>query len=88
MPRKATSTKPPAVKAAVLAKYEEGKPRAQIARELHIDRETVTRILTEFRDAVESSVPAAVLAVERRLEKGDANFALRYLKAAGVLDRR
>ena len=76
----ATSRKPPAVKAAVIAKYVEGKQKASIARELGVDRETVTRILNEpdIRDAVDASrrrvlelLPKAESAVEMQLDKGD-----------------
>jgi hypothetical protein len=53
----AASTKPPIVKAAVIACYREGKSKAQVVRGLRIDPETVTRILDEpgIREAVEAS---------------------------------
>jgi len=94
MPQKATSTKPPAIKAAVLARYVEGKPKAKIARELSIDRETVTRILDEpgIREAIEASrkrclelLPKAERAVERQLDGGDGDLGLRLLEKSGVL---
>ena len=94
MPQKTTSTKPPAIKAAVIARYVEGKPKAKIARELAIDRETVTRILDEpgTKEAIEASrkrclelLPKAERAVERQLDEGDGDLGLRLLEKSGVL---
>ena len=94
MPQNATSSKPPAVKAAVALKRGEGKSKAQIAREMRIDRETVTRILAvpEISEALEASrsrcvamLPKAERAVERRLSSGDGNLGLRFLEKSGVL---
>ncbi len=94
MPQNATSLKAPAVKAAVALKRGEGKSKAQIAREMKIDRETVTRILSEpeISEAIEASrsrcvamLPKAERAVERQLEKGDGDLGLRLLEKSGVL---
>jgi hypothetical protein len=94
MPQNATSLKPPAVKAAVALKRGEGKSKSQIAREMKIDRETVTRILAdpEINEAIEASrsrcvamLPKAERAVERQLEKGDGDLGLRFLEKSGVL---
>jgi hypothetical protein len=94
MPQKATSTKSPTIKAAVIARYVEGRPKARIARELEIDRETVTRILDEpgIKEAVEASrtrclalLPKAERAVERQLDEGDGDLGLRLLEKSGVL---
>ena len=94
MPQKPTSIKPPAVKAAVIARYTEGKSRAGIARELKIDRETVTRILDEpgVIEALESSrtrclrlLPKAEKAVETALDAGDGDLGMRFLERSGVL---
>jgi hypothetical protein len=94
MPQNATSRKPPAVKAAVIARFAEGKPRVAIAQELNVDRETVTRILNEpgIKEAVASSrarvlalLPKAERAVEQQLEKGDGDLGLRLLEKSGVL---
>jgi hypothetical protein len=94
MPQNATSTKPPAVKAAVLVRYAEGHSKAEIARRLRIDRETVTRILSEpeHKEAIEASrsrcvglLPKAERAVERQLDKGDGDLGLRFLEKSGVL---
>jgi len=94
MPQNATSSKPPAVKAAVALKRGEGKSKAQIAREMRIDRETVARILAEpeISEAVEASwlrcvamLPKAERAVERQLETGDGDLGLRFLEKSGVL---
>jgi hypothetical protein len=94
MPQNATSLKPPAVKAAVALKRGEGKSKAQIAREMRIDRETVTRILAdpEIHEALEASrsrcvamLPKAERAVERQLETGDGDLGLRFLEKSGVL---
>ena len=94
MPQNATSRKPAAVKAAVIARYVEGKQKAEIARELRIDRETVTRILNEpdILEAVEASrlrvlqlLPKAERAVERQLDGGDGDLGLRLLEKSGVL---
>ena len=94
MPQNATSRKPPAVKAAVIARYAEGKARAGIARELHVDRETVTRILNEpgIKEAVEASrarvmalLPKAERAIKQQLDEGDGDLGLRLLEKSGVL---
>jgi len=94
MPQKATSTKPPPVKAGVIAQYTEGKSRAAIARDLKIDRQTVTRILGEpgVAEAIESSrerciglLPKAERAFEAALDAGDGQLALRFLEKSGVL---
>lgn len=94
MPQNATSLKSPAVKAAVALKRGEGKSKAQIAREMRIDRETVTRILAEpeINEALEASrsrcvalLPKAEQAVERQLSSGDGNLGLRFLEKSGVL---
>lgn len=94
MPQNATSTKPPAVKAGVIARYAGGASRARIARDLQIDRETVTRILNEpeIKEAVEASrsrcmglLPKAEQAVERQLNEGDGDLGLRFLEKSGVL---
>jgi hypothetical protein len=96
MPQNATSLKPPAVKAAVALKRAEGKSKAQIAREMRIDRETVTRILGEpaIKEALEASrsrcmamLPKAERAVERQLDTGDGDLGLRLLEKSGVLTR-
>lgn len=93
MPQNATSTKPPAIKAKVIALYAEGQSKARIARKLGIDRETVTRILDEpeIKEAVEASrsrcialLPKAEQAVERQLDEGDGDLALRLLEKSGV----
>jgi hypothetical protein len=95
MPQNATSTKSPAVKAAVMVKFAEGRSRAQIARELRIDRETVTRILSEpeIEEAIEQArarcialLPDAVRAVKSQLRKGDGDLGLRFLEKMGVLN--
>jgi hypothetical protein len=66
----------------------EGKQKAQIARELRVDRDTVTRILNEsdIREAVEASrrrvlelLPKAERAVETQLDEGDGDLGLRRL---------
>lgn len=94
MPHNATSTKPPAIKAATIARYVEGQSKAEIARELQIDRETVARILDEpgIKEAVEASrmrcmalLPKAERAVERQLDDGDGDLGLRLLEKSGVL---
>ena len=94
MPQNATSNKPPAVKAAVLARYVAGDSKSKIARGLHIDRETVTRILSEpeYREAIEASrsrcvelLPKAERAVESQLDEGDGDLGLRFLEKTGVL---
>jgi transposase-like protein len=95
MPHNATSTKPPAVKAAAIARYVEGRSKAEIARELQIDRETVARILGEpgIKEAVEASrvrcmalLPKAERAVQRQLDEGDGDLGLRLLEKSGVLN--
>jgi hypothetical protein len=94
MPQNATSLKPPAVRAAVALKRAEGKSKAQIAREMRIDRETVTRILGEpaIKEALEASrsrcvalLPKAERAVERQLDTGDGDLGLRLLEKSGAL---
>lgn len=88
------SSKPPAVKAAVLIKRSQGVTKSQIARDLEITRPTVNAIIEESDlDRQLSSgvllcstlIPKAIGVVDQRLEKGSEAAAFRLLEGIGVL---
>lgn len=88
------SNKPPAVQAAVLAKRMNGDSKRQIAEDLEISRNTVTRILTdteltqvvaEGKTGIYRLIPKAVKAFEHALDKNRTSEAELILRSTGVL---
>ena len=94
-PQKSTkSRKSEAAKAVVLARSATGASNSQIAREMGIDRETVSRILSEpeiaaviqqGKNDVVRMVPKAVGVVDDALDKKNAKVAMGVLTGVGVL---
>jgi len=95
VPRTATSRKAPVVKHRVALLRAQGQSKSQIAREVGIDRETVTRILnsSEIREILEvsqgiiaDSLPRiAAMVSEDVLRKRDRVLGERILERSGVL---
>jgi len=88
------SNKPPAVQAAVIAKSMNGDSKSQIAQDLSIARNTVTRILedaelSELARAGKTSlyelIPKSIKAFEHALDKHKTAEATIVLRATGVL---
>jgi len=89
------SNKPPAVKAAVIARRTAGHGITQIAKDLRVSRPTVYKILAEsqiddqlsnWNERAKCVVPLAFDAVEHQLkDKQDGNLGIRYLEDMGVI---
>jgi predicted transcriptional regulator len=88
------SIKPPAVKAAVIAKSIAGESKTQIAEDLGITRNTVYSILDEAqlnelvlqgKSGLYSLIPKSVRALELALDKGDTTEAKIILRSVNVL---
>jgi DNA-binding XRE family transcriptional regulator len=95
--RKGFSDKAVSVQTEVLARRFLGQSKSKIAREMNIDRETVTRVEKGHHPPqVEAwkcrMAAAAVKAVQAQLRDrkapGDGNLGLRVLEGAGVLHRK
>ena len=95
VPRPATSRKAPVVKHRVALLRAQGQSKSQIAREVGIDRETVTRILnsSEIREIVEvsqsiiaESLPRiATMVTQDVLKERDRELGERILERSGIL---
>lgn len=95
VPRPATSRKAPVVKHTVARLRAQGRNKSEIAREVGIDRETVTRILnsSEIREIVEvaqsiiaESLPQiAAMVTQDVLRERDRALGERILEKSGVL---
>jgi hypothetical protein len=92
--RKSRSTIAPVKKIAILAKRANGDTKASIARDLHVSRDTVAKVLTEaeFDSAVEKGrfatvrlIPAAINGLEKSMGKGDGSTCIRFLEGVGVI---
>ena len=92
--KSAKSRKSEAAKAVVLARSAAGASNSQIAREMGIDRETVSRILSEpeiaaviqqAKNDVIRMVPKAVGVVDDALDEKNAKVAMSVLTGVGVL---
>lgn len=88
------SRKSEAAKAVVLARSASGASNSQIAREMGIDRETVSKILSEpeiaaviqqGKNEVVQMVPKATAVFNRALNKDDTRVATSVLTGVGVL---
>jgi uncharacterized membrane protein len=92
--RKSRSTIAPVKKIAILARRANGDTKASIARDLHVSRDTVAKVLTEadFDSAVEKGrfatvrlIPAAISGLEKSMGKGDGSTCIRFLEGVGVI---
>ena len=92
--KKSRSTIAPVKKIAILAKRANGDTKASIARDLHVSRDTVAKVLTEadFDSAVEKGrfatvrlIPAAISGLEKSMGKGDGSTCIRFLEGVGVI---
>jgi len=88
------STKPQAVKTAVIAKSLDGQPKRRIAKDLGITTNTVRSILKESQidSLLEAGtiqcarlIPKSVEVINRRLDKDSETAAFRLLEGIGVL---
>lgn len=88
------STKPPGIKAAIVAKRMQNISKRQIAKELDISRTTVTCVLEEAnldqqiesgRIAIGGLIPKAIDVVNKRLDKTSETAAFKVLEGIGVL---
>lgn len=78
---------PPATQANVVALWSQGTPKRQIARELGIDKNTVSAILRAYSqdnpqsvDKIQQLTPKAYDAVDKALTRGDAKIGMDWLK--------
>ena len=97
--RKGVSEKSPALQREILARRLQGQSKSSIAKELHIDRETVTRVevvnnvpqmVEEWKAYIAKEVvPLAVEAVSAQIRDrkapGDGDLGLKVLTGTGVL---
>lgn len=88
------SIKPPAVKAAVVAKSMAGESKTQIAEDLGITRNTVYSILNEAqlndlvlqgKSGLYSLIPKSIRALEKALDRGDTAEAKVILRSVNIL---